>query len=536
MSLSCFSTAQTFDVSECDSLEKELHHLQDEADGKATLNNYQDFQNLINQTKQVYCPKIQSSLYRNLGIEEMNLNQLNSAEISFRKSIKLAQSLTRRDYLGSSYNMLGALFHTLDQLDSATQYYELALVEMHHDSAYYLDAQLFQNLSHVYLAQHQLKKADQYAKLLSEYGAINGDDYALCNAQQLSILIDMDEQGVSSKTFSKLFQCLACFNALDDQASILNIYENIGLAHEKNMQFDSAALYYELATNYADSLNSIYDLSYLNKSTSNLSKIIQTKNRWQQNWIYTLIILILTLIVITFILLRLRWQKMVIQKQKIDRLMQTQEIQAMDAMLSGQDRERKRIAEELHDRLGGMLGAIKMHYNTVEDQISDLQIKVKSEYKRTGSLIDETAEEVRRISHDLYSGVLVKFGLKAALTQLQDAFTSVKTPIFNWHVDQINRRFESDIEINIYRIIQEGISNILKHANANELTIQITDHQDELSVIIEDDGKGFDVNTVKEGIGLDNIKSRVSRINGQLSIDSHPSSGTTISIQIPLSS
>jgi len=284
-----------------------------------------------------------------------------------------------------------------------------------------------------------------------------------------------------------------------------------------------------------------YHLQFVSRKIASLSSLQQEKNTLMESQGKTrnalLIALSLLLVAIgltAYFMIKSRNQRAALAQEEVKRLLKEQELLSVEAMLQGQDQERKRIAEELHDRLGGMLATLKLHYSAVEEQIQELQTQVKSQYNQAGQLIDETAQEVRRISHDLYSGVLVKFGLSAALEQLAEAMEQIDKPKFHWHLPAMDERLDSEQEINLYRIVQECITNILKHAKADEVTIQLNRVDDKLILMIEDDGLGFDPEKSTElGIGLTNIRSRVKRMKGTLSIDSTIGRGTTFIVEIP---
>ena len=206
-------------------------------------------------------------------------------------------------------------------------------------------------------------------------------------------------------------------------------------------------------------------------------------------------------------------------------------------MLKGQEMERKRIAQDLHDRLGSMLSMVKIHFNSVEENISAIQEQNNIQYEKAHSLLDEACEEVRKIAHDMVSGVLHKFGLLPALHSLQTSINEtgqLKLSVldFGFHQD----RLEYEIEINVYRIIQELLGNVLKHAQASEMTIQLIKKENNLHVQVEDDGIGFNAENISSfgGMGLKNIGARVNSLNGELNIDSGKGSGTIVIIDIPL--
>ena len=184
-----------------------------------------------------------------------------------------------------------------------------------------------------------------------------------------------------------------------------------------------------------------------------------------------------------------------------------------------------------------MLSMVKLHFKSVEENIQSIKENNLAMYSKANNLLDEACEEVRKIANDLTSGVLNKFGLIPALNSLKESIEGtgqLKIEVLVFGFDE--NRLEYNIEINLYRIIQELISNILKHAKASEVSIQLLKKEKRLNIVVEDNGIGFDVNQTKnkKGMGLKNIESRVDSLNGEFNIDSGKGSGTTITIDIPL--
>ncbi len=220
--------------------------------------------------------------------------------------------------------------------------------------------------------------------------------------------------------------------------------------------------------------------------------------------------------------------------EQINTLLKEQELKSVNDMLDVQEGERRRIASDLHDRLGSMLSTVKLYFGTVEEQIDTLKEQNKEQYYKANSLLDEACEEVRKISHDLVSGELVKFGLVSALRQMAETIEDtgqLKIKVLAFGMDS---RLDSNVEIALYRVIQELMNNILKHARSTEVTIQLTKLDNNLNIMVEDNGIGFDLDAVKlkDGIGLKNMETRVNKLNGKIHFDSGKGKGTTTIIDI----
>lgn len=220
--------------------------------------------------------------------------------------------------------------------------------------------------------------------------------------------------------------------------------------------------------------------------------------------------------------------------QQVDQLLSQQEIKSINAMLEGQEKERERVAKDLHDRIGSMLGSIKHQIGSLESEVADVKAGQLAQYKKVNSLLDDTAGELRRISHDMAAATLSRFGLEKALKDLRDTLQisgRLSVELSSFGLDQ---RMERSVELAVYRIIQELVSNVLKHAQARELSISVTRTPGRLSVVVADDGRGFDVSAIHDGMGLTNVRSRAAALGATVQVDSAPGKGTTVSLECPV--
>ncbi|HRF82314.1 MAG TPA: sensor histidine kinase, partial [Flavobacteriales bacterium] len=218
--------------------------------------------------------------------------------------------------------------------------------------------------------------------------------------------------------------------------------------------------------------------------------------------------------------------------EQVDQLLSQQEIKSINAMLEGQEKERDRMAKDLHDRLGSMLGGIKANMSALEDRVE--QMRQDQQYQKVNRLLDQTVSELRQISHDMAAATLSRFGLEKALKDLRDTIhingrLAVELKIFG-----LDQRLERSVELAVYRIVQELVSNVLKHAQARELSIDVTRTPGRLSVVVADDGAGFNTASHSDGMGLTNVRSRASAIGATVHVDSTPGKGTTVSVECPV--
>ncbi len=206
------------------------------------------------------------------------------------------------------------------------------------------------------------------------------------------------------------------------------------------------------------------------------------------------------------------------------------------SVLEGQERERRKIARELHDGLGQMLTALKFNIQGIKGIASK---KEQAHIDGIKQMIQDTILEVRRISFDLMPSVLNDFGLAAALYHLSERFSLSRNS--NVQIQYVGAkdvgRFEKNIEINIYRIIQEALNNAIKYADATIISIDLQFDDEHIKFCVSDNGKGFTPDNKKKsdgtGRGITNIRERVSLLNGNLIFNSIIEEGTKISVEIP---
>ena len=223
-----------------------------------------------------------------------------------------------------------------------------------------------------------------------------------------------------------------------------------------------------------------------------------------------------------------------LQKQHIEKLLQDQEIIGLDAMIEGQEKERQRLANDLHDHLGSILATLKLHFEnfrTKSDKLHDGDTMLT----KADDLIEEAYQKVRSLAHSRNAGVKAQEGLLPAIRNL-----AAKVSILNKLQIQVedhgmHQRLDNSLEITIFRIVQELITNIIKHALASEVTLYLTHHGDRINIMVEDNGVGFDISRIKakEGMGLYSIQKRIENLGGQVSIDSIKDKGTTVILDLP---
>jgi signal transduction histidine kinase len=217
------------------------------------------------------------------------------------------------------------------------------------------------------------------------------------------------------------------------------------------------------------------------------------------------------------------------------------ETESIQSIIAGQEKERRRIAREIHDGIGPLLSYSKLELDAFLDEYEDHH-KHAGEEKLVNirQTLDSITNDLRDLSHHLIPRLLEEFGLFSAFNNLITRLNNSIKPNVEFYCNIGSEvRFDPDLELNLYRCGQELVNNVVKHAKASEILVQLIKHDHSIVLMVEDDGIGFEQlenNPQNFGIGLTNIETRVRTFNGEFIIESRLNRGTTASIEIPLSS
>jgi len=199
------------------------------------------------------------------------------------------------------------------------------------------------------------------------------------------------------------------------------------------------------------------------------------------------------------------------------------------AVFESQEKERTRISKDLHDGIGQQLSGLKMAWDKISTKLNNSKAAEFNELISLTQILDDTAVEIRDLSHQMMPKALKEFGLVPALEDMLEKsfkFSDITHEFENFGID--NSRFKEDVEISLYRISQELINNVIKHSQATEVNFQIFKTGNNLQLSVTDNGVGFDKNKVENGHGLSNIKTRLATINGTCTVESDQGTITRI--------
>ncbi|MCG6186262.1 tetratricopeptide repeat-containing sensor histidine kinase [Maribellus maritimus] len=324
-----------------------------------------------------------------------------------------------------------------------------------------------------------------------------------------------------------------CYNKLSQPAKALVYSEKSQQLNDSILNAENKKIFTEIQTKYETEKKEkeIFELQ-----TKNLE--VEVKKNRNRNLLFIVLGILAATIFIVYLLLKSSTRKRIvaeqnlkIKQQEITQILKTQELNGIDAIISAQEEERSRIADDLHDNLGSKIATLKLYIEELKTSKSNGKEELIEKLK---SLSDETYKEVRKIAHNKNFGALINQGLIPSIkTIAREISISEKLQIDVININ-VNKRIKNNIEIQVFRSVQELLTNIIKHAEATEAIIQFSEDDNRLNIMVEDNGKGFSLNEVKIGLGLTNIEKRIENIDGNIVVDSTPGNGTTVILNIPL--
>lgn len=484
-----------------------------------------------------------------IGVINYYTGAYSEAKKYLHESINLVHNSTLEKKLtGSPYNTLGAIHSSAGNQDSAVFYYELAISAIKSDSSstsQYLRGIIYGNLGGLYLIKENLDKAEKYLELGITFNQNIGrkSGVAWCSNKLGTVYLRQNK-------LDEAIQLFRYVDTLSDQSSTYEL--------QKDNKYSIIEYYLlkgenDTALLLLSDFNALIDSVTLDKTKKSIQEVQQkyetekkeaalqlsmanearlaAENKTNKLYLSFAAIGLLILGLTFFFTIRNSRQKRQITEMKLDikdiemkGLMANQESESFAAMLQGQEKERERIAQDLHDRLGGTLAALKHSLRRPENKVDEADL----------SIIDEAVVEVRDIAHNLSSGLLEKQGLNVALEQLKTTIERSGSIAFNLYLNSSMAELGQEVALELFRIVQELTNNTLKHANASEISLQTSMNDQTFNLIYEDNGIGFDPKKVNGGIGLHNLKARVKKINGTLHIDSGEGRGTISIIELDL--
>lgn len=481
--------------------------------------------------------------YTNLGETVQEIKGMKVSKSYLDSAWELFHQVKDTLYLMKINQQVGKYYVDIENYHRAIPYFKTGLNYARQQQDHMQESVFLQSLGNVYGSLENFDSSYFFYELWYELLKKNNDsvdlyEYYCCIANNYIETKKINEATLALKNADEIFSHLKidsseCLYLLARKYELSEARGNYKSAYQYALEYN--AINEKIVSGSAAKNIAGMEVKYKTSEKENLNKILLSENSRKSWIIYALITGTLLLAVSVFFIYRNSRQKQLISKQQLDikeseinSLLQSKELETFDAALRGQDEERARIARELHDRLGSLLSIAKLNFSSLQNDIQKLEQKNRSNYNQVSSMLEEAADEVRRISHDLYAGSVINFGIVTALYQLADAVSAANKLTVKFQHKNIPSHINQEQQINLYRTVQELLSNTLKYAGAKRIDLQLIGNTDgSISFTYEDDGKGFDVSeTMKSaGIGFKNIETRMRKINATYHIDSFPSKG-----------
>ena len=476
---------------------------------------------------------------RNIGSEHLNYNEYIDAYLDYHLSQNDSKNLQK------AYTWIAANFARKKTVDSSFIYFRKALQLIKQDKDTLAEAHMLNNFGVLYMEFTPYKDSalyyfDRSRKLYKE-----PEDLQSSYQNTASTYKKIGEYEKAIENYQKADSLLGKEYSKERKRFL---YDLMAKTYELAEKPAKALEYYKLTQAYQDSLNlqeqekAIFDIQTKYEVQKKENENLQLKQ--SRFWLISGVILLVLLLIATYLVYRTRIAKKqlevkqsALEKNELEKQLKDQELAGLDAMIEGQEKERQRIANDLHDNLGGLLATLKLHFQNLKTKTDRLRDEQDELFKTTNSLLDETYQQVRNYAHQRNAGLKTSEGLVPSIKNFASKVSVGNNLVVQVEAHDMDERLENSVEITIFRIVQELITNVIKHAEASEIIVHLTSFEDHINIMVEDNGKGFDPSIIKDndGMGLASIIKRVEHLGGNVDIDSHSGSGTTVILNIPKS-
>ena len=492
--------------------------------------------------------------YANTGLVYNDLKQYNKALFYHKEAFNISEKHPEELKKRAQVIMFVAMdYLNLKNLDSSLSYLnkaEIIIKEINENyfySIYYgLQGRYYNDIKNYIAAIHSSKEALLHAKKANQ-------KFQKANAlQQLGI----SYFGLNnfSESILNFLPALSLYREISDKTRELFTLKYLAKANTNINNYAEASKFYQQYISLGDSLQQAETKKKINEIENKYQAekkqqaiIVLEKNNQlqkaelrQKNTFNTSLIAGCVLLLLIAGLSyknftnknRLLQQKEMLHRQKIIELEKERKLDAVQSVMKGQEEERSRLAKDLHDGVGGLLSGVKLSMSTMKGNVFLSEENALS-FNNVISQLDQSIAELRRVSHNMMPEALIKYGLKEALENYCENLNLSGNINVKLQAYGMEQRMDQNTEIIIYRIIQELLNNIIKHAEAKNVLIQFIRKEDKFTLTVEDDGKGFNVKDLenKTGAGLANIKARTEYLNGTIDIVSKKGEGTSVTIE-----
>jgi two-component system NarL family sensor kinase len=466
----------------------------------------------------------------------------------YQKALILLEKKNDKSGIANTLNSMGAVYSDMKQNQLAIQCYTRSLTLKKEINDRFGIAPTLINLGNLSDEEKEYVKAIQYFEQAYNLSSALSDKSIMITAlHNISNTYRHQDDNVRSIMYG-----LRALNLADSTHTLYLQRESalgLALTYAKMKDFTNAYKYHRIYSTFNDSvvnesknkelalMQTRFDTEKKEKENLLLSDLNQHKDLVisRQNTQRIILTSFIALLIVIGFLVYTRYRSR--QRQLLDaEIIRHQQLRSK-AIIESEEKERIRISRDLHDGIGQILSAAKLNVSALESSLSLSNPDQKILMKNALEMIDQSVTELRTVSHNLMPNALLKAGLGTAVREFLNRISDSDKLKVDLQVVGLQSRLEGTTETILFRVLQEVVNNVIKHAKTSYIGIQLIHHDDEMMMMIEDTGVGFDTSKINDfsGIGLKNIQSRIAYLNGTVDFDSHPGKGTTVTIQVPLS-
>tara|TARA_Y100000034_G_scaffold111271_1_gene144125 strand:- start:13780 stop:15564 length:1785 start_codon:yes stop_codon:yes gene_type:complete len=499
---------------------------------------------------------LKHQLESQIGFIFSKTNSHKKSLLYYKKALKSLQQSTSVDakqdvsldvQLMDTYFQIGSSFLRLEVYEDTTEVVKKDSAKFYfrkvenfpslNDKILDIKGRTFTNLTAIYYTDSIYDVAKEYAQKainihkkrnnkLSQAGALGNLG---------SIYLDLGDYETAKEKYLEGLDLIRNINSSKADLFKANLYANLAWAL-RNLEDYTAYDQLTKSNEFTEKLRD-NEVKRIVETITGQYDVDRVKRAERRNfWIYVIISILVIASLISFYTQRkrnlaLKLEKAnMIQKQKVEAVKSESQRRILNAVIEGKEKERKEIAETLHDSVSTLLSSANLHLQASAKQFNgDLPVEIR----KTRVILAEASSKIRDLSHNLISALLIKFGLTYAIKDLAQKYSNSELQV---EIDiEPLPRYPEKFEIKVYNIIQEIVNNILKHSKATQAKISMREVSNNIEIFIKDNGIGFDMNLVdmKEGIGIKQIEARVQLMHGDFQIYSQINKGTAVEISIP---
>jgi len=475
-----------------------------------------------------------NSIILNIAITCLKMQNYERAEQYFLKAKENFAGDSSPERLAHVYLNMGIMYREQDKLDQARVMSDECLKLFQSIGNTSGEALALMNQSRLFAIEKKYAQALEVAHKSLALAEKSGFVYVIKNAfSELSLLYsDMGNYRLSEEYALKVLGCIDSKSVAEiwiTYKKLIPIYVQLG------KKTDAIRTFFKY-----DSLSNVVNSAQVQNTYNEMQTKYETEKKEIKIsaleeekrlliWLSIAGGAVLLFSLATFLFLW-RWtvQKRQLAETRVKQLEQEKQLVITQALLDGETAERTRIARDLHDGLGSILAGTKLNLLEMKKGVS-MDNTGLERYDTALILIDQSLSEMRRVAHHLMPEALISRGLKQSIA---DFCNSIPSAVFNYFGEETP--LDPKLELMMYRIMHELVSNALKHSGATHILVEIVRYDNTITLTIQDNGCGFDLSAVSQGMGLANIRNRVDAYNGNLLIDTKTGVGTEVNVELKI--